>query len=67
VGGGGGGGGGTRFVFFVVYHSTGADAHAVYHNSDIFLFKSFVLKAEQVFVRLVVRFHRGVCHNSCFS
>ena len=35
-GGGGGGGGGTRFVFFVVYHSTGADARAVYHNSDTF-------------------------------
>ena len=31
-GGGGGGGGGKRFVFFVVYHSTGADARVVYHN-----------------------------------
>jgi len=47
VEGGGGGGGGTRFVFFVVYHSTGADARVVYHNYDNTT--DFVLKTELIF------------------
>ena len=64
------GGGGTRFVFFVVYHSTGADARVVYHNydntTDFFLkTEFFVFKVRLVFFVFKMRLVFTCLSQSC--